>query len=581
MPDQDQATETFTFNDAIGSFGDITYHLAHPAGSAEADQATLPKHYAKQSTKPGALSHEIKLLQKIESSDQPAIASLLFHNEIQLIYAHDDRGSLAEAIAKRHFVGKDESSLRLLQKIASALEYIHTQNIIHCNVNPSNIRLTHDEQPVLINFEIAVEVKRGTFNNYTYMGNRSNLPRELVNHNNIPHHERLDVHAFLILMLRLCFPIFYNDETLGSLQTIYLHEILPDELKKICEKVFTPLYHYISRLREWRRNRTLKDVITARELEDVLKTKGRQLIEPQDSSHLSTFETAGVSIQQLLNSGHQSLIFLTESNTVAKIATHGGFSESIILEITLLKQMKEHPNIVTLLSEHTEKLALPFFTLPRYETDLMDLLVNEPQQITPEFIYNVLLALLSALIFIHNKNIIHRDIKLENIFKDNDDTIKLGDFGLAVQLENETPIDMIVAGTELTMPPEYRSAKKIGARAPTSYEVDIYSLAISILCLAFPRTIVETQLEPCETIQLSKGIFNHQLCKLFNPALKTRMLAKRRRYTTLTDCEVKDSTQRPTARELHSLAETMGPTIFNPPIASKSGAATRYSFTKY
>ena len=44
---------------------------------------------------------------------------------------------------------------------------------------------------------------------------------------------------------------------------------------------------------------------------------------------------------------------------------------------------------------------------------------------------NLILQILDALIYIHEQDMIHRDMKPSNIFLDKDFKVKLGDFGLA------------------------------------------------------------------------------------------------------------------------------------------------------
>lgn len=60
-----------------------------------------------------------------------------------------------------------------------------------------------------------------------------------------------------------------------------------------------------------------------------------------------------------------------------------------------------------------------------------------------------------ALRYIHSKDIIHRDIKSPNIFLSNDDSAKLGDFGLCVMAKTiETKAKYSTVGTDCYFSPE-------------------------------------------------------------------------------------------------------------------------------
>ena len=39
--------------------------------------------------------------------------------------------------------------------------------------------------------------------------------------------------------------------------------------------------------------------------------------------------------------------------------------------------------------------------------------------------------------YFHQKNIVHRDIRLENIYLDNEGFVKIGGFGLALQIQKD------------------------------------------------------------------------------------------------------------------------------------------------
>lgn len=78
--------------------------------------------------------------------------------------------------------------------------------------------------------------------------------------------------------------------------------------------------------------------------------------------------------------------------------------------------------------------------------------------------------ILNALVTCHKNDIIHRDLKEDNIFLSDSGYYKLGDFGIAKKMESK--MISTVAGTYLYMSPEVYSGQKYNEQA------DLYSLGI-------------------------------------------------------------------------------------------------------
>lgn len=67
---------------------------------------------------------------------------------------------------------------------------------------------------------------------------------------------------------------------------------------------------------------------------------------------------------------------------------------------------------------------------------------------------------------IHRKKIIHRDIKPHNILIDINNTPKIGDFGLSIELGNETKVtENKIVGTDLYISPEILKAKEYSIKS--------------------------------------------------------------------------------------------------------------------
>lgn len=82
---------------------------------------------------------------------------------------------------------------------------------------------------------------------------------------------------------------------------------------------------------------------------------------------------------------------------------------------------------------------------------------------------------------------IHRDLKLGNLFLNDKMEIKLGDFGLATRLEFEGEKKKTICGT-----PNYIAPEILEGKMGHSYEVDIWSLGVIIYTLIIGKPPFET-----------------------------------------------------------------------------------------
>ncbi len=148
----------------------------------------------------------------------------------------------------------------------------------------------------------------------------------------------------------------------------------------------------------------------------------------------------------------------TEKEVALKVLTHAdAFDEHTVKrfveEVNISQQLK-HPNLAQAYEfiSTDESIA---YTLEYVEgKDLGEVLDEGPLQYKQ--IDKIFKQLLSALFFLHEHDILHRDLKLENIMIRNDGVAKLTDFGL-IKNKNKAKLTRtgVLLGTAQYMPPEY------------------------------------------------------------------------------------------------------------------------------
>lgn len=109
-----------------------------------------------------------------------------------------------------------------------------------------------------------------------------------------------------------------------------------------------------------------------------------------------------------------------------------GVPSTAIREISLLKELK-HPNIVGLqdVLMQEAKLYLIFEFLTMDLKKYMDTNVPKDGQMDPKLVKSYTYQLLQGLLFCHQRRVLHRDLKPQNLLIDKSGCIKIADFGLA------------------------------------------------------------------------------------------------------------------------------------------------------
>ncbi|XP_064077991.1 cyclin-dependent kinase 10-like [Macrobrachium nipponense] len=111
-----------------------------------------------------------------------------------------------------------------------------------------------------------------------------------------------------------------------------------------------------------------------------------------------------------------------------------GMPVSGLREIILLQKCK-HPNIVALKEVVVGRSLESIFLVMEYcEQDLASLLDNMQTPFMEAQVKCIMIQVFKGLAYLHNQEIVHRDVKVSNLLLTNTGTIKIADFGLAREL---------------------------------------------------------------------------------------------------------------------------------------------------
>jgi polo-like kinase 1 len=160
--------------------------------------------------------------------------------------------------------------------------------------------------------------------------------------------------------------------------------------------------------------------------------------------------------------------------------------EKLMAEIKIHRGLS-HPHVVKFI-RHFEDATCHYMLMELCPNQTLMEMVKRRKRLTEPEVRYFLYQLVLALEYLHSKNIIHRDLKLGNLFLSQHMRIRIGDFGLSTQVDAKGQKKTTICGTPNYIAPEVLHGAKVGH----SFEVDVWSLGCILYTLLVGKPPFQT-----------------------------------------------------------------------------------------
>ncbi|EPX72757.1 STE/STE20/PAKA protein kinase Shk2 [Schizosaccharomyces octosporus yFS286] len=276
-----------------------------------------------------------------------------------------------------------------------------------------------------------------------------------------------------------------------------------------------------------------------------VKLTEKQVMEILKSSIISKDPSTLFSVKHKLGQGASGSVYLAKVKAdhqfyknglvaIKSIDFHSQSRKELLLnEITVMRE-SFHPNIVSFLDAFLIKERHLWVVMEYMDAGSLTDIIQR-HKLNEEQVARICLETCKGIQHLHARNVIHRDIKSDNVLINKEGQIKITDFGFCARLMDRSHKRVTMVGTPYWMAPEIIKQQKYGTK------VDIWSLGIMII------EMLENE-PPYLGEDPMKALY--MIAKTGTPSLKKPELVSKELLSFLNSCLNTDTVFRATAAEL-------------------------------
>ena len=187
-------------------------------------------------------------------------------------------------------------------------------------------------------------------------------------------------------------------------------------------------------------------------------------------------------IERELGGGGMSRVFVAEDTTLERNVVIKVLPPELAAAVNLERFKREiqltaklqHPNIVPVLASGVTDV-LPFYTMPFIEGESLRARIARDGQLPINDVVKILRDVLSALSYAHERGIVHRDIKPDNVLITKYNS-QVTDFGIAKALTASATSDGFATSLGIAIgTPAYMAPEQVVADPTIDHRADLYS----------------------------------------------------------------------------------------------------------